>query len=153
MMRARKGNRLALVVGIAVVFGMATASLVMAEGGPVAPKEEMKPLVPLADLSKLADVYSTPINAPDGKYTGAAMGKEDPVTVEVTITDGRIVEVKILQHGDTPLLSDAAFETLPDAIVEAQSTKVDAVSGATLSSEGVINAVRAAIASAIASKK
>jgi uncharacterized protein with FMN-binding domain len=146
-------NRLLLVVGLAVILGAAATTWVMAEGGPVPPKEEMKPLVPLADLAKLADVYSAPIGAPDGKYRGAALGKEDPVTVEVTIAGGRIVKVEILQHGDTPGIGDAAFEALPDAIVEAQSTKVDAVSGATLSSQGVIDAVRAAIAAAIASNK
>lgn len=81
------------------------------------------------------------------------MGKDDPITVAVTIIGGRIVKVEILQHGDTPVLTDVVWETIPDAIVQAQSTKVDVVTGATLSSEGVINAVRAAIAAALASKK
>lgn len=153
MMKTLKTNRFLLVVGLAAVLSTTATAWVMAEGESVPPTEELKPLAPLADVSKLADVYSAPVNAPDGKYRGAALGKQDPVTVEVTITGGRIVKVEVLQHGDTPVLSDAAFELLPDEFVEAQSTKVDVVTGATLSSHGMIDAVRAAIASAIASKK
>lgn len=152
LLRRRSGRALLSLVVVAVLSVLA-AALALAEGPPVAPKEEMKPLVPLADLSTLAEVYSAPIDAPDGTYLGAAMGKDDPITVAVTIIGGRIVKVEILQHGDTPVLTDVVWETIPDAIVQAQSTKVDVVTGATLSSEGVINAVRAAIAAALASKK
>ncbi|MGE5552492.1 MAG: FMN-binding protein [Betaproteobacteria bacterium] len=153
MQSLRRQTWLFLILGVTVALGVAGARSVLAEGAPVGPKEEMKPLVPLADLSKLAAIYAAPIDAPDGRYLGSAIGREDPVTVAVTIANRRIVKVEVLQHGDTPVLSDAAWELVPQAIVEAQSTKVDAVSGATMSSEGVINAVRAALAAALSAKK
>lgn len=76
-----------------------------------------------------------------GTYTGEGQGNNGPIKVEVTFTEDRITEVKITEHAETPGISDPAFEKIPAAIVEQQSLAVDAVSGATNSSKGILAAV------------
>ncbi len=81
------------------------------------------------------------INVEDGEYEGTARGYQSDIKVKVTVTDGKIASVEILEADDTPGLSDPALERIPQAIVDAQSINVDVVSGATDTSKGVINAV------------
>ena len=56
-----------------------------------------------------------------------------------------ITEVKVLEHNETPGISDAALNDIPKAIVEHNSIKVDVVIGATNTSNGIIDAVKQAI--------
>lgn len=77
-----------------------------------------------------------------GTYTAQATGKKGPVTVEVTFSDSAIDSVKVTDSLDTPRISGVAFKTIPEEIVQYQSLGVDTVSGATLSSWGVINATK-----------
>lgn len=76
----------------------------------------------------------------DGVFTGVADGHNGPVTVEVTVEGGQISAIKIVEHSETPYLSDAGFG-VTESIIAKQSTMVDAVSGATVTSEAVIAAV------------
>lgn len=88
-----------------------------------------------------------PSSYKDGVYTGSAQGYGGITTVEVTISNGQIANIKILSHhDDIPYINNAS--SLIDAIIKAQSTNVDAVSGATYSSSGIINAVRDALSKA-----
>ncbi|MGO4936365.1 FMN-binding protein [Fundicoccus sp. Sow4_H7] len=84
----------------------------------------------------------------DGTYTAEAEGHNDTLEVEVTITDGAITEVNVLNHSETEGISDPAIEEVPAAIVENNSTDVDIVSGASVSSQAIIDAVNAALAQA-----
>jgi DMSO/TMAO reductase YedYZ heme-binding membrane subunit/uncharacterized protein with FMN-binding domain len=80
----------------------------------------------------------------DGIYTGSGMGNSGKITVEVEIKDNEIVSVRIVsQHEDEPYWSWAC-EVIDD-IISSNSTKVDAVSGATYSSEGILDAVEDAL--------
>lgn len=81
----------------------------------------------------------------DGTYTGEGKGRNGTITVEVTIKAGKLDAVKVVKHTETVGISDAAVADFPKAIVAAQSTAVDAVAGATMTSEGI----RAAVAQAI----
>lgn len=81
----------------------------------------------------------------DGTYTAEAEGRNGPVEVEVTIEDGVIAKVEILSHEETEEISDPAIEEVPAAIVEANSANVETVSGATLTSEAIIEAVKLAL--------
>ncbi len=81
------------------------------------------------------------IDVEDGEYEGSAAGYKSDIKVKVTVSDGSIASVEILEQDETPGLSDPAFERIPQAIVDAQSINVDTVSGATETSKGVINAV------------
>lgn len=81
----------------------------------------------------------------DGSYTGAAGGINGPIEVEVSVENGEIIEVVILDHSETEGISDPAIEDIPTAISESNSTDVDVVSGATVSSEAIMAAVNNAL--------
>ncbi len=76
-----------------------------------------------------------------GSYTASASGNNGAVTVEVSFLEDAIESVKVLEHGETPGLSDPAIERIPAAIVENQSLAVDAVAGATNTSKAILDAV------------
>lgn len=82
-----------------------------------------------------------------GTYTGEAEGFGGVVKVDVVIgEDGKITEVKPQENGETPEIGGAAMEQLAKKVVEVNGTDgVEAVSGATKSSEAFITAVKAAL--------
>lgn len=84
----------------------------------------------------------------DGVYDGRGTGKEEGILVHVTIKDGKITDIEVIDYHDTPdYFEDAAAGVIPD-IIEAQSTDVEAVSSATYSSKGIIQAVQDALSKA-----
>ena len=88
----------------------------------------------------------------DGVYTGTGEGYGGEVTVSVTVTDGRIADIQLVSAPDeTPAFLERAMAVLT-AIRSGQTTEVDAVSGATYSSEGLKEAVRNALEQAKASQ-
>ena len=87
----------------------------------------------------------------DGTYYGSGTGFGGKLTVEVVIQDGKISSITLVENegDDHPYIDHAS--TLLQSIVTTQSTNVDAVSGATYSSAGLIEAVRNALAQAVVS--
>ena len=87
----------------------------------------------------------------DGTYYGSGTGFGGKLTVEVVIQDGKISFITLVENegDDHPYIDPAS--TLLQSIVTTQSTNVDAVSGATYSSAGLIEAVRNALAQAVVS--
>jgi uncharacterized protein with FMN-binding domain len=79
----------------------------------------------------------------DGTYQGSCRGGPNKASVQVTIKDNNIVNIEILQH--QAWRGVIAEATIIERIIAAQSTKVDAVSGATNSSHVIMNAVQNAI--------
>lgn len=77
----------------------------------------------------------------DGTYTETATGKKGDFEVTVIIQDGNIESVTVGDNEETPDKGGVAIEQLPDKIVSAQSYDVDAVSGATVTSNGMKDAV------------
>lgn len=76
-----------------------------------------------------------------GTYTAAGQGKEGDVNVEVVFSENEILSVTVGENDETVGIGDAAIDQLPDAIVKNQSLAVDMVSGATLTSGAIIEAV------------
>ncbi len=95
-------------------------------------KEEVESNESLFDMSQ-------PLT--DGEYEASVEGQEGKMIVKTTITDGKINNVEIVEQHETAGVADAALETLPNAIVEANSVDVDAVSGASLTSGRIQQAV------------
>ncbi len=81
----------------------------------------------------------------DGIFIGEGRGFKDVIRVEVTIERGKIVDVLVVEHSETPILSDAAMERVPSDIIEHQTWEVDIVSGATVTSRGIMEAVKQAL--------
>lgn len=77
----------------------------------------------------------------DGTYTGTAGGFQPDLTVEVAVSGGKITEITVVSHNETDGICDNAIKNMPGKIIEAQSLEVDAVSGATMTSQGIISAV------------
>lgn len=83
----------------------------------------------------------------DGVYTGTGTGFGGQMTVQVTVSGGKIADIQVLSSkDDSPYLQNAC--ALLQNIIASQNTNVDAVSGATYSSAGLIEAVRNALANA-----
>lgn len=76
-----------------------------------------------------------------GTYTASAAGKNGDVTVEVVFSDTAIESVTVTEHQETAGLADPALERIPEAVVEGQTLAVDAVAGATITSEAILTAV------------
>lgn len=80
-----------------------------------------------------------------GVYTGEAKGISDILIVEVEVDEENILSVKITKHNETPGISDVAIERIPKEIVEYQSLSIDTISGATVSSDAILEAAKQAL--------
>ena len=80
--------------------------------------------------------------------TGTAKGFGGDVTVTLTLTDGVITDAKAEGADETPGVGTPALEQLPAAIVAGNTVNVDVVAGATYTSNGVIEAAKAALVAA-----
>jgi fumarate reductase flavoprotein subunit len=99
------------------------------------------------------DVESS--NTPDGamsytpgtfEATSSFAGYYARISVAVTIdANGRITDIEVTDHDDTPGFADPAFAHLIPSVIEAQSADVDAFTGATASSNAFLDAVSIAL--------
>ena len=81
----------------------------------------------------------------DGTFTSSANGMGGAVKVSVTVAGGKITNVEVLEHKETPGISDPALEKVPAAIVAANSAQVDGIAGATMTSNAIKEAVTKAL--------
>ena len=79
------------------------------------------------------------------EYIGEAEGFGGTIKVKVTMDGDKIANIEVLSHGETAGISDPAFNTIPQAIIDAQSTEVDVVANATYTSNGLMAAVNDAL--------
>lgn len=78
----------------------------------------------------------------DGSYEATVDGQNGDMVVQVVVEGGKIAQVIIVSNHETENIAGSALEKVPAAIVEAGSPDVDGVTGATLTSERVKEAVR-----------
>lgn len=88
-----------------------------------------------------------------GAYEATAQGRNADVTVRVTVSADKIEKIEIVKHSETPGIGDMAVNELPAAMLSAQTAAVDAVGGATMSSEAIKKAVAETLRKAGASDK
>ena len=81
----------------------------------------------------------------DGVYTGSAAGFRGTIEVSVIVSSGYIDEITLTSYNDDREFIAKASDVVIPEIIENQGTDVDAVSGATYSSRGIINAVKDAL--------
>lgn len=77
-----------------------------------------------------------------GTYTASLRGYGSEVVVETTVDETSITDVKVVSHDESTGIGTYAIERLPGEIVENQSVAVDAVSGATATSNAILFSVR-----------
>ena len=109
--------------------------------------EDYQMPTPTAEAEPSPAVEEEPVDEAE-KFIGVAEGYGGEMEVEVSIKDGEIVYIEVLEHQETDDFAIPAFEDLIEAVMEAQSTDVDMVSGATATSEGFLAAVDDALAQA-----
>ena len=85
---------------------------------------------------------------PGEVFTGKAQGMMCEIVAEVTVNDGKIVDVKLTGADETPSLGGVVLEEMPAKIIEAQSADVDGMTGATVTTDAVKAAVNDALAQA-----
>ncbi len=95
--------------------------------------------------STSSSTASTVSTFTEGTYTGSSAGRNKTLTVEVTLSSDAITNIEVTDHGETPVVSDAAIEKVPQEILDSQSLDVDIATGATLTSRAIINAVKDAL--------
>lgn len=100
------------------------------------------------EAESVALAESTPIYQ-DGEWVGTALGYNANITVSVTIANGMITDISVLETADDEPYFDWAQEDILPNIINSQSVEVDSVSGATFSSEGLKDAVNNALAQAM----
>lgn len=105
------------------------------------------PPQPKPAATLVVEEFTAPSIYLDGIYTAEATGFEGQITVQVTVAEDKITDITILSAEDEEEYLSRAKQVIP-AILEGQSPNVDAVSGATYSSTGILNAVKLALAKA-----
>ncbi len=93
-------------------------------------------------------VSETPQEMADGTYTGSGQGFGGVTTVSVTISGGKIASVEVTEHHDTPEYFSRASVLCGQIVSNNGVSGLDAVSGATFSSRGILEAASNAIAKA-----
>lgn len=96
-----------------------------------------------ADSAQVESLYA------DGVYTGTAAGFGGDITVQVTVEKGQLTDILILDASGEDASYLAMGQEIISDILDAQSTQVDTISGATFSSGGIRSAVEQALGEAV----
>ncbi|MDR3324851.1 MAG: FMN-binding protein [Spirochaetaceae bacterium] len=80
-----------------------------------------------------------------GRHRGQGVGRNGAIEVAVETDAWSILEIRIVEQCEDELIGAEAMRELTELILEGDSTDVDAISGATLSSEGFLDAVNDAL--------
>ena len=85
----------------------------------------------------------------DGTFFGIGEGRNGQIEVSITVSEGKITDAKIVREEETPEIADGAKKTIIQEFIKKGSTDdIDTVSGATITSEGLLDALDAATQSA-----
>ncbi|MBQ8554665.1 MAG: FMN-binding protein [Clostridia bacterium] len=96
-------------------------------------------------LALLMAAVMTGCTANADQRTGEAEGYGGTLRVRISMNGTDITAVEVIEHNETEGVGTRAIEALPDAIVSSDTTFVDNVSGATITSEAIKTAVNMAI--------
>lgn len=96
--------------------------------------------------------YEKPAAYKDGTYTGKSQGFRGMITAKVTIAGGEIKKIQVSGTDDAEYFNKAKNSIIPKIITAQDVSCVDAVSGATYSSNGILNAVKLALKQAAGDK-
>lgn len=95
----------------------------------------------VANIPARAGVKDSEVPETALTLVGTAPGRNDDITVTVVADNEKIYQIKVDEHKETDGIGSEAVKQLPAKIFQAQSLKVDAISGATISSNGIKNAI------------
>jgi len=99
----------------------------------------------IAEESAVRTIGGADVTFVDGEYNGLGQGHGGDLTVKVVVTDGKVASIEVVSNNETPAIYASAEEPMIAAIIAANGTDVDTVSGATESSVAIIEAVNSAL--------
>lgn len=88
------------------------------------------------------------IELKENEYLGEGSGISGPVKVKITVENGKMTAIEVVEHSETVGIGDKAVAQLPQIILDAQSADVDVIAGATITSKAIISAVKDAMSQA-----
>lgn len=98
-------------------------------------------------FAEVANILNIPedISFEPGEYTVSAPGHNGELPMVVTLSSDRIESIDIDSSGESAGIADVVFTRIPQEIVEGQTLNVDVISGASVTSQGVIDGVAKAV--------
>lgn len=93
------------------------------------------------------------MNYIDGIYSGIGRGYAGDIKLNVIIADSKIKDIEVIDHNETKVISDPAFEHVIKNIIEKNTILVPNVSGCSMTSRGIRDAVKDALIKAGANKQ
>ncbi|MBS5478275.1 MAG: FMN-binding protein, partial [Coriobacteriia bacterium] len=104
------------------------------------------PVSSSSDADNLSSQGDSPYR--DGTYYASGEGKFGELPVVVIIKDGVITRISLGANEESVVMVERVRSELVEQIIETQSTDVDVIAGATVTSEALISAVNEALARA-----
>ena len=89
----------------------------------------------------VCSAFAAAVSAAPVTTQGTGVGKHGDVTVAVTFDSGKIKDIKIVKQQENPVLVAKVFTDLKQHVIDTNSVQLDAISGATFSSKGFLDAV------------
>lgn len=135
------GERLKPVTAGIIAVALITITFLL---GSLLAENSIRNSSPYTDVSNAASNNSG--SYADGTFEGSGTGfRGRTTTVSVTISNGAISDIQVISYGDDERWFSRAFNFISGEILNKQSAEVDAVSGATYSSNGIMEAVNDAL--------
>lgn len=129
----------------------------------IAEREKLKIPAPLWDImdgliidsqeeerkrQRMKELQNVKVSFVPGTYSVSARGHNGNLPMEVTFSADKIINIVVDDRQESEGIANPAFERLPQLIIEGQTLNVDVISGATVTSQGVIDGVAEAIEAA-----
>ncbi len=102
-------------------------------------------VLPLTVAHSAVQTISSIQNIGDGTYEGIGTGFGGIIKTQISISNKKITQIKILNHRETQGYYEEVFRELSYEIIESQNLNVDSISGATSSSRGFLNSIKDAV--------
>ena len=134
--------------GVLIGVGVTCATIMVSQlliAGNLAKEKTADSVKKTADSVKKTAENDAGGNFQNGIYTGTGEGYRGKVTVTVKVADGKITELVLDDYADDKSYMERAKNRIFQEMISRQNTDVDAVSGATYSSNGLIEAVNKAL--------
>jgi len=140
MKKTRLTKLVSLLIALMMVASMAACTQPAAEAPPAEPPAEEPPAA------------EEPEGIKSGTYEVEGVGFGGKMRVKVTVKDEKINDIEVVKDFETVGVGKVALEVVSQRIIEGQSTNVEAVSGATISSGSLMTIVQKALEEAGAAK-
>ncbi len=109
---------------------------------------DSKPKYTLGVETDISDDPKSSYTAGANEYLGAGVGIGGDIVVKVTLDGKKISKVTVLEQSETPDRGGVALKKLPQEVLDKQSAEIDAITGATVTSQGFMDAVKDALSQA-----